>query len=251
MIEGIYYPAVDVTPAYFQVNGTTIIPSHDKIYVSTDTNTQYRWSGSSYISISNPISTANQSEAEAGSENTKMMTSLRVFQAFSSYVSNSIQTLLTTSQKTIVSAINELKKRIDSLYQSLSNHTQSSAAHAVSSIVYSDGMTVEDKINLLKLEIDNKVPSQEGMGLSKNNYTDEDKAKLLSIKEHHKGVYISIEILNASLVTGVDGDYAIIDAGNGSEAKTAIWDSSDNKWVLGKLSDIDIVTGKQIGRAHV
>ena len=52
-----------------------------KIYVTTDTNTTYRWSGSAYVPVSNPLDYATQAEAEAGTENTHVMTALRTKQA--------------------------------------------------------------------------------------------------------------------------------------------------------------------------
>lgn len=52
-----------------------------KIYVALDTNKTYRWSGSAYVEISNSLDYATQAEAEAGAENTKVMTALRVKEA--------------------------------------------------------------------------------------------------------------------------------------------------------------------------
>ena len=52
-----------------------------KIYVALDTNKTYRWSGSTYVEISNSLDYATQAEAEAGTENTKVMTALRVKEA--------------------------------------------------------------------------------------------------------------------------------------------------------------------------
>lgn len=61
------------------------LPSEDKvqgkIYVALDTNIAYRWSGSAFVAISNPLDIATQAEAEAGVNNTKAMTPLRVKQA--------------------------------------------------------------------------------------------------------------------------------------------------------------------------
>lgn len=54
-------------------------------YVDTTTNTMYRWTGSGYESISNAVSYASQSEAEAGVDNTKAMTPLRTRQALEAY----------------------------------------------------------------------------------------------------------------------------------------------------------------------
>jgi hypothetical protein len=55
------------------------------IYVTIDDNATYRWTGSVYVSLSNPLDYASQAEAEAGTENTKVMTSLRVDQAIVDY----------------------------------------------------------------------------------------------------------------------------------------------------------------------
>lgn len=52
-----------------------------KIYVTLDTNTTYRWSGTAFIAISNPLDIATQAEAQSGSDNTKVMTPLRVKEA--------------------------------------------------------------------------------------------------------------------------------------------------------------------------
>lgn len=60
---------------------TAIVGETGKIYVDLTDDSTYRWSGSAYISISNPIDFATQSEAEAGSDNTKAMTPLRTKQA--------------------------------------------------------------------------------------------------------------------------------------------------------------------------
>ena len=49
-----------------------------KIYVTTDNNTTYRWSGTDYIPLSNPLDYATKPEAEAGTDNIKVMTALRV-----------------------------------------------------------------------------------------------------------------------------------------------------------------------------
>lgn len=59
----------------FPVTGET-----GKIYVDTTDNNTYRWTGNDYVSISNPLDYATQSEAETGSNNTKVMTPLRTAQ---------------------------------------------------------------------------------------------------------------------------------------------------------------------------
>jgi len=61
-------------------------PEQGVIYTRLSNNVIYRWSGSAYISISNPIDLATQAEAEAGTENSKAMTAMRVFQAILKWI---------------------------------------------------------------------------------------------------------------------------------------------------------------------
>ena len=49
-----------------------------KIYITIDDNSQYRWTGTKYSSFNNPLDYATQAEAEAGTDNIKVMTALRV-----------------------------------------------------------------------------------------------------------------------------------------------------------------------------
>lgn len=81
VVEGYYYDGQFYTTAD---HTTQITPESGKIYVDiTDPNspTTWRWSGTAYINISNPISIASEKEAVAGTDNTKMMTPLRTKQA--------------------------------------------------------------------------------------------------------------------------------------------------------------------------
>lgn len=50
--------------------------------------------------------------------------------------------------------------------------------------------------------------------------------------QHFKGVFASASALNSALPTALDGDYAHIDTGVDFDRLVAIWDSSDNKWVI-------------------
>lgn len=79
-----------------------------KIYITTDTDAQYRWTGTAYRNISNPVDFATQEEAEGNSENTKAMTSLRVFQSFVKNCASYVFSALNTTSKTLVGAINDL-----------------------------------------------------------------------------------------------------------------------------------------------
>lgn len=58
-----------------------------KIYVTLDTNKTYRWSGSAYVEVSGMPAFASQAEAEAGADNTKLMTPLRTAEAIAALAS--------------------------------------------------------------------------------------------------------------------------------------------------------------------
>lgn len=66
-----------------------------KIYVDTSTNVIYRWSGSTYIEITNPIDYASAEEATAGTNDTKVMTPLKTKSA----IDNSLTTINAAIQK--------------------------------------------------------------------------------------------------------------------------------------------------------
>ena len=67
-----------------------------KIYIAIATGKIYRWSGSIYIEISNPLDIATQAEAQAGSDNTKAMTPLRTKQHVDSRIDYQTTTIATT-----------------------------------------------------------------------------------------------------------------------------------------------------------
>ena len=68
---------VDDVLEYNGIANFPVTGESGKIYVDTTDNNTYRWTGSAYVSISNPLDYATQSEAETGSDNTKVMTPLR------------------------------------------------------------------------------------------------------------------------------------------------------------------------------
>jgi len=76
-----------------EYNGTANFPAtgeSGKIYVDTTDNNTYRWTGSAYVSISNPLDYATQNEAEAGSNNIKVMTPLRSAQQLAAKTDSSL-----------------------------------------------------------------------------------------------------------------------------------------------------------------
>ena len=66
-------------------DGEALTPEQGKIYVVVSDDAYagniYRWSGSAYVEISNPLDIASSEEATAGTDNTKAMTPLRVKEA--------------------------------------------------------------------------------------------------------------------------------------------------------------------------
>lgn len=78
VIEGYFYNS----KFYKESAHTTVISGEQgKIYVSLDTNIEYRWSGSAWVNISNPLDIATTEEAKAGVNDEKVMTPLKVKQA--------------------------------------------------------------------------------------------------------------------------------------------------------------------------
>ena len=49
-----------------------------KIYITTDNNTQYRWSGTTWVELSKSMDIATEDEAKAGTDDAKMMTAAKV-----------------------------------------------------------------------------------------------------------------------------------------------------------------------------
>lgn len=79
LIKAEYLPSyVDDVLEYQNFASLPVTGEQGKIYVTTDDNATYRWSGTTYIPLSNPLDYATQAEAEAGTNNTKVMTPQRV-----------------------------------------------------------------------------------------------------------------------------------------------------------------------------
>lgn len=82
IINSEYLPSyVDDVLEFDSKNDFPDLGEQGKIYVAIDTNTIYRWSGQTYIGISNPLDFATEIDAIEGINNTKVMTPLRVKEA--------------------------------------------------------------------------------------------------------------------------------------------------------------------------
>lgn len=77
-----------------------------------------------------------------------------------------------------------------------------------------------------------KVDKLAGYGLSQENFTPDEKAKLAGLESSHfKGLFASLEALQTAFPSAVAGDYADVDAGAGADVQRYLWDPSDEAWV--------------------
>jgi len=82
------------------------------------------------------------------------------------------------------------------------------------------------------LGVNSKVDKVAGKGLSSEDFTSAEKAKLAGLQgSHFRGTFISLAALQAGVASPVAGDYADVDTGVGTDATRYIWDVNDAKWV--------------------
>ena len=98
-------------------------PSTDVIYVNLENNAAYRYTGSEMFVISDPLSYATESEAKAGTDNKKVMTSLRVKQAIESRLYSTKIGNGTTTSFTITHNLNS-RNVIVSIYETASPYQE-------------------------------------------------------------------------------------------------------------------------------
>lgn len=65
-----------------------------------------------------------------------------------------------------------------------------------------------------------------------------DKLNKVDYIQHYRGLFSSYNALKTALPNAVDGDYAHIDTGADFNRLVAIWDSSDDKWIVKEASVI-------------
>lgn len=98
----------------------------------------------------------------------------------------------------------------------------------------------------LSVQLDLKVDKVAGYGLSQENFTAAEKAKLAGLEgSHYRGTFINFTALQAALPTAEEGDYADVDAGAGDPVQRYIWDESDSEWVA-QAGSADPITAAQV-----
>jgi hypothetical protein len=76
-----------------------------------------------------------------------------------------------------------------------------------------------------------KVDKITGKGLSQEDFTTAEKAKLAGLESSRfKGLFVSLAALETAFPTASAGDYADVDAGVGSDTVRYVWDVSDAEW---------------------
>lgn len=98
----------------------------------------------------------------------------------------------------------------------------------------------------LTVQLDLKVDKVAGYGLSQENFTAAEKAKLAGLEgSHYRGTYLNLTALQAALPTASAGDYADVDAGTADPVQRYIWDDSDDEWVA-QAGSADPITAAQV-----
>lgn len=102
-------------------NWESVTLSKGKIYISLEFNISYIWTGLEMVSIGNQVSIPTKNEAETGTDNAKMMTTLRTIQSWVYQIKNLEISELNTTQKKIVGAINELSTGVGDISTAISD----------------------------------------------------------------------------------------------------------------------------------
>lgn len=98
----------------------------------------------------------------------------------------------------------------------------------------------------LSVQLDLKVDKVAGYGLSQENFTAAEKAKLAGLEgSHYRGTFINLTALQTAIPAAQEGDYADVDAGAGAPVQRYIWDESDSEWVA-QAGSADPITAAQV-----
>ncbi len=103
--------------------------------------------------------------------------------------------------------------------------------------ITTDSTPTEDSTNAVTsggvyTALEDKVDKEDGKGLSTNDFTDDYKSKVDAINERYQGTYTTLASLIEAVPDGEAGWEAIIDAGEGTDAQKAVWDTTDSTWVI-------------------
>lgn len=82
--------------------------SKNEVFINRNDSKQYSWSGSIMVALTVPLNFASQSDAETGTDNSKVMTALRVIQSIVYQLIHLDFAGLSTTSKKIIGSINEL-----------------------------------------------------------------------------------------------------------------------------------------------
>jgi hypothetical protein len=97
-----------------------VIGATDTVWVWDSDEEEWKDSGNSSGTV---LTLASQAEAEGGTENTKVMTALRVLQSFAYQIASYSISALNTTSKYIIGAINELVTKVTFLYPTTISYT--------------------------------------------------------------------------------------------------------------------------------
>lgn len=117
-----YQPSTATLSAFNNNQWFVVDIEHGKIYIATQTNASFRWSGTTMISLSNPLDYATDEEMQAGTNNTKVVTALRWIRAFAYHCANYVFSSL--GGRTIIAAINSKLEtiKINGVAQTVTNN---------------------------------------------------------------------------------------------------------------------------------
>ncbi|WPO67550.1 hypothetical protein SDC64_00960 [Acinetobacter haemolyticus] len=92
--------------------------------------------------------------------------------------------------------------------------------------------TVNGKTGDVVLNADDVGADQAGTAQAVFEALNNQKLDKIDFVQHFRGVFSSYAALTSALPAALDGDYAHIDSGSGFDRMSAIWDSSDTKWII-------------------
>ena len=201
----------DIIEGKMNSAGTTFTPSESiyidsvkqtgKIYVDTSTRKTYRWTGSAYVIVSNPIGVDDNSSL-----------------AFSSTEGQTLKTqmgtaTLTTDSQTVTGAINEHETQINGLSSSLSNKVDK---------VSGKGLSTNDFTNTLKNKLDGISTGATKVVVDANmSSTSTNPVQNKAVKSYIDSSFVSAEDVNQI----IEGNINALDLAGYVQLGDAIFDS--------------------------